>query len=115
MDYPVTWFEIIGKDGAKTREFYQKAFGWKMNVDEAMNYGMLEDGGEGIAGGIGGGDGSGGRVTVYIQAADPQAALSKVESLGGKTVMPVTDIGMVTIAQFTDPEGNLIGLWKPNG
>ena len=28
--------------------------------------------------------------------------------------MPVTEMPMVTIAQFKDPEGNLVGLFKGN-
>jgi uncharacterized protein len=39
--------------------------------------------------------------------------LDKAESLGAKTVMPVTDFGgAVTIAMFSDPDGLLIGLVK---
>jgi predicted enzyme related to lactoylglutathione lyase len=33
--------------------------------------------------------------------------------MGGKVIMPPTEIpGSVTMAQFQDPEGNLIGLIK---
>ena len=46
---------------------------------------------------------------------NPQAYLDKVESKGGKTVMPVTEIpGMVILAQFADPEGNVVGLVDAN-
>lgn len=49
----------------------------------------------------------------YVQVDDPQAYLDKVESLGGKTVVPVTEIpNMVTFALFTDPEGHMVGLVK---
>jgi hypothetical protein len=45
--------------------------------------------------------------------ADPAAALKNAERLGGKTVMPPQDIpGGPQIAQFADPEGNVIGLVK---
>jgi putative ATP-binding cassette transporter len=44
---------------------------------------------------------------------DPAAALDRAQELGGKTVMPPTEIpGVVTMAQFLDPAGNLIGLIK---
>ena len=40
-----------------------------------------------------------------------EAYLDKAESLGGKTVMPVTVIpGMVTLAMFSDPTGNVVGM-----
>ena len=39
--------------------------------------------------------------------------LDKAESLGAKTVMPVTDFGgAVTIAMFNDPDGLLVGIVK---
>ena len=42
-----------------------------------------------------------------------QGALDKAVDLGGSVVMPVTDMGMVTIGLFADPEGNVIGIVKP--
>src|SRR3990170_1930211 len=110
MPNPVVHFEIIGKDGKKLQEWCSSIFGWKINADNPMNYGIVEAQGSGIGGGVGQGDGST-SVTVYIAVDDPQAQLDKVESLGGKTVMPVTEIpGMVTLAQFADPEGNVVGI-----
>ena len=44
---------------------------------------------------------------------DPQATLDAIEAAGGRTVMPVTEIpGMVTLAQFQDPAGNMVGIIK---
>jgi predicted enzyme related to lactoylglutathione lyase len=44
---------------------------------------------------------------------DLAACLKKAESMGGKTVVPPTEIpDMVTFAQFQDPEGNIVGLVK---
>ena len=52
-------------------------------------------------------------MTFYVEVADPQACLNQAEQLGGKTIMPVTEIpDMVTMAQFADPQGNVIGLVK---
>jgi uncharacterized protein len=51
----------------------------------------------------------------YAQVPDINAALKKVEDLGGKTVVPRTEIpNMVTFAQFTDPFGHLFGLVEPH-
>ena len=53
------------------------------------------------------------RVTFYAQVEDFQKTLDSVESMGGKTLMPPTDIpDMVTFALFSDPEGNVIGIVK---
>jgi predicted enzyme related to lactoylglutathione lyase len=49
---------------------------------------------------------------IYVEVDDPQAYLDKAVAKGGKVVMPVSDLGMVVIAQFQDPEGNVIGLAK---
>ena len=111
MPNPVVHFEIIGKDGEKLRDFYSKAFGWSMQVAPGMDYGLVDTGGQGINGGVGQGEQT--SVTFYIEVDDPQAYLNKIESMGGKTVVPVTVIpNMVTFAQFTDPEGNVVGLVK---
>jgi predicted enzyme related to lactoylglutathione lyase len=53
-----------------------------------------------------------GHATFYVAVDDPQAALDKVEQLGGQTVVPVTEMEMVTFALFTDPEGHLVGIVK---
>lgn len=112
MSNPVVHFEITGKDGPKLQSFYADAFGWNVNADNPMNYGLVEANGRGIGGGISGSPEPHG-VTVYVEVDDLAAQLALVESLGGTTVMEPTEIpGMVTLAMFTDPEGNLIGMIK---
>jgi len=113
MGKPVVHFEVIGRYGAALQKFYGELFDWKINTDNPMNYGMVdtEGGSVGINGGIGQNDNWQG-ATFYIAVDDIQAYLDKIEQAGGKTMMPVTDMGMVTIAIFTDPEGNAIGLVK---
>jgi predicted enzyme related to lactoylglutathione lyase len=115
MGQPVVHFEVVGKDGKKLQGFYSELFGWNVNSDNPMNYGMVDgkDNGEnGIGGGVGQGpEGYGGHVTWYVSVPDVEEALQKAESLGGTRVMGPEDImGMVTLGQFTDPEGNLIGV-----
>ncbi len=116
MPNPVTHFEIIGKDGKKLQDFYGKLFGWHIDANNPMNYGMVDTHtGKGIGGGIGAGDPKhpSNYVTVYVEVDDLAAALKKAESLGGKTVMPPSDVpGGPRIAMFTDPEGNVVGLSK---
>jgi uncharacterized protein len=113
MANPVVHFEVTGKDGKKLQDFYAKTFGWKVNADNPMQYGIVDNEGQGIGGGISAGDGGTQQVTFYIEVDDPQAYLDKVGAKGGRTVMPVTEIpGMVVLAQFADPEGNVVGLVK---
>ena len=49
----------------------------------------------------------------YVQVDDIPATLAKVDSLGGKTIVPPVTIPNGTFAWFADPEGNTIGLWTP--
>lgn len=85
-----------------------------------MNYGMLAREGNvnaegvGIGGGVGAGpEGYGGHVTFYIEVPDVEAALAKAESLGGTRVMsPEKIMDQVELGQFTNPEGNMIGVVK---
>jgi predicted enzyme related to lactoylglutathione lyase len=111
MAHPVTHFEVIGKDGAKLREFYSSLFGWQIDANNPMNYGMVSAAEGGIGGGVAQGDAPATRF--YVQVPDPAATLREVEAKGGKTVMPAMEVpGGPTIAQFADPEGNVIGLVK---
>jgi predicted enzyme related to lactoylglutathione lyase len=114
MPNPVVHFEIVGRDGPALQKFYSDAFGWKVDAENPMNYGMVDNGGEGINGGISAPEeGGSGHVTVYIQVDDLDAALAKIEAEGGKTVAAPMEIpNMVTFALFNDPEGNLVGLVK---
>ena len=76
-----------------------------------MNYGMVGSGGkDGIDGGIGGSPAAGSRVLVYANVESIPPVLEKIESLGGTTVMPRTDVGPVIMAIYTDPEGNVMGI-----
>ena len=52
-------------------------------------------------------------VVIYAQVEDIQAYLDKAVSLGGKVILPLTEVpNMVTYALFTDIEGNTMGLIK---
>ena len=123
MGQPVVHFEVIGKDGKKLQSYYSELFGWQINADNPMGYGMVgRDGnvnadGAGIGGGVGTGpEGYAGHVTFYVEVPDVEAALQKAESLGGTRVMgPEKIMDTVELGQFTDPEGHVIGLVKAQG
>lgn len=112
MPNPVVHFEVVSKDGKAIQEFYSKLFDWKLDTNNPDDYGMVDHEDQGIPGGIGGTQGpENGHATFYVQVKNLQEALDKAESLGGKTVMPPLEIPeMVKMAQFSDPDGNLIGL-----
>ena len=123
MGQPVVHFEIIGTNPEGLRGYYGDLFGWEFDtsspvsaaVSEPENYGLVQgdtpSDGIGIPGGVGGGAGYQGRAFFYVGVPDVEAALQKAESLGGtrKTGPEQAPTGLV-VGQFTDPEGNLIGL-----
>jgi uncharacterized protein len=52
------------------------------------------------------------RVSIYVQVDDLQATLDTVEKLGGKTILPPTEVpGGPKLAMFADPAGNVTGLF----
>jgi predicted enzyme related to lactoylglutathione lyase len=121
MGQPVVHFEVIGKDAGKLQSYYSELFGWEVDSNNPMNYGLVPREGNtsaegvGIGGGIGGPgpDGYPGHVTFYVEVPDIEAALVKAESLGGTRVMgPEKIMDQVELGQFTDPEGHLVGLVK---
>jgi predicted enzyme related to lactoylglutathione lyase len=114
MTHPVVHFEIVGEQGGALKRFYEDAFGWTVNADNPMNYGLVAATEPGIGGGVMDAlpDGQS-RVTIYIQAADLAAALASVEAAGGRTLMPPEAVeGGPEIALFADPAGNMVGLVK---
>ena len=115
MGAPVVHFEINARDGKKAQAFYAHLFGWNIDANNPVGYGLVNTGVKtGINGGIGQIEvGKLPFVTIYVAVADPQVSLDKAVSLGGKVVVPVTEIpNMVTFALFADPDGNVIGIVK---
>jgi predicted enzyme related to lactoylglutathione lyase len=118
MGQPVVHFEIIGREGAKLRDYYSQLFGWEIAADNPMGYGLvaregnLNADGIGIGGGVGGGpDGYPGHVTFYVEVPDVEAALAHAESLGGTRLMgPDEPMPGLRIGLFNDPEGHVIGV-----
>lgn len=118
MGAPVVHWEINSNNAQRLQEFYSKLFGWAINTDNPMHYGIVNTGSTlGAQGGIGQNDPNQTvappPVTFYVQVSDLQATLDNVVALGGSVVMPVTESpNMVTFALFRDPDGNVIGLVK---
>jgi hypothetical protein len=116
MSHPVVHFEIIGSGPAGLRDYYAGLFGWEFQVGDATTdevsrpgeYGFV--GNAGINGGVGGGAGFTPRVLLYVGVPNVEDALRRAEELGGRRVMGPARAGDFAVGQFTDPEGNLIGV-----
>lgn len=127
--HPVIHFEIMTGDPDALSTFYQQAFDWTMDASAfpagggagVPTYLVAKPTGEdlpsgyGINGGIGSAPaGYGGHVTFYIRVDDVEAALQRIESLGGKRMMGPEQVpGGPVIGLFVDPQGHTIGVVQP--
>ena len=119
MGQPVVHFEIVGKDAEKLWSYYRDLFGWEIDSNNPMNYGIVQrDGnvtpdGIGIGGGIAAMPDVPGHVTFYVAVDDVEEALQKAEKLGGTRMMgPESPMEGLTIGLFNDPEGHVVGVVK---
>lgn len=121
----VVHFEIPLDDVERGRRFFAEAFGWEINPLPEMEYTLVgttpldENGMPVEAGSINGGMFARGAQSpssapvVTIDVEDIDAALEKIESLGGATVVPRMPVGeMGFTAYFKDTEGNVLRLWE---
>lgn len=106
--------EFAANDPQAAARFYFDLFGWKTEFMQPMDYVTFESQ-PGLGGGFPKVDGkiiNAGDVYIYIATDDIEATLTKIESLGGKTLVPKTEIpNMGWFALFTDPTGNRVGLY----
>ena len=112
MTHPVMWFEVLGNDGNALQKFYGDLFGWKFADENASGYGVVSTGeARGIMGGVGAVyPGTKSWVTFYTETPDVTASLAKAQALGGRIVMPRTELPGVILGIFEDPEGHTLGL-----
>ncbi|HMW60015.1 MAG TPA: VOC family protein [Leptospiraceae bacterium] len=114
MGKPVVHFEIASANSTEAQTFYSKLFGWEINANNPMKYGIVKTAkGVGINGGLFQADAGKEAVVVYVAVEDTDAYLKKVVSMGGTVIHPTEVIpGMVTFALFADPFGTVMGLIK---
>ena len=111
--HPIVHIEFSASDREAAGQFYSDLFGWKVTQMPEMNYASFESQ-EGFGGGLNpvSENYPAGTVTVYVGTDDIEATLTKAESLGGASVVPKSEIpGIGWFGMFTDPTGNLIGLF----
>ncbi len=122
MSARVVHFELPYDDAERARQFYASVFDWQVVPMPDMAYTLVMTGPSGDRGPEEPGFVNGGMFErrsgfsspcVVLDVPDLDAALAAVEAAGGSTVtgrQPVGDMGFT--AYFTDPEGNLVGLWE---
>jgi predicted enzyme related to lactoylglutathione lyase len=112
----LNWFEIPATDFERAKTFYAKVLDVQIHDDPNRQYAYLPSDSE--KGGFGGAIGFGENfvpsmtgTTIYLDGGnDLSVPLSRVESAGGKVILPKTAIGgNGFIALFIDTEGNKVG------
>ena len=116
--------ELSTEDAGAAKKFYKKLFpGWKL-TDMKMpsgTYTVIEVGAKGPGKKSVAGGGIQKKMMSeaptswmpYVQVADLKKSLATAKKLGAKIVMPEEDIGMGSIAIFSDPTGAFCGIWAP--
>ena len=122
MNNAISWFEIGTTDLERATKFYETIFGMKMNPLDLPNIKMrmfpLDNMMTGVGGAVVDSGGfhkpsSSDGPLIYLNAnPDVQTVLDKVESAGGKIMVPKTQISPEYgfMAVIIDTEGNRIGL-----
>ena len=117
MGNPIVHWEFVVPDAEKARAFYRKIFDWRFDDKAFPGYTIIDTGN----------DPNGGLTTAPVRAA-PTAGLNtyfevsnlrrtlhSVVELGGKILVPPTDIPSVgAYAMFADPDGVAVGILQPH-
>jgi len=115
------WTELMTSDAGKAQAFYTGLFGWKA---EAMPMGPMTytiyKNGDAQAGGMMQITPEMGPIPsnwmVYFAVSDCDGTVAKAGTLGGKTVVPPTDIPNIgRFATLQDPQGAYFSIIKLNG
>jgi predicted enzyme related to lactoylglutathione lyase len=114
--HEICHIEIPSTDHGKSKAFYEKVFGWKVDLMPEMDYAVWE-----APEGPGGGftlvkepcDCGEGCCLVYVNVANIDDKVKEIEAAGGEILTarsPVGDMGWY--AMFRDAAGGVAALWE---
>jgi uncharacterized protein len=112
-DGKICYLEIPTDDVGRSAAFYEAAFGWglRRRGDGAVAF----DDGVGQVSGTwvtGRPPSTGAGLLVYVMVDDIEATMAAIGANGGAIVQPVGADAREITARFTDPFGNLLGLYQ---
>jgi hypothetical protein len=114
-EHNIVHVEFSADDREAAGKFYRQLFGWEIEQIPEMNYATFETDDN-----VGGGfnpvtdTNPAGTVLVYVGTDDIDVSLAKAESLGGKIVLPKSEIPDTGwFGFFSDPTGNVVGVYTP--
>jgi predicted enzyme related to lactoylglutathione lyase len=112
----ICYIEIPSSDPKASSEFYKNCFGWNMRTrgDGALAF---DDGVGEVSGAFVKGRKPSPEVgaLVYIMVDDMEETIKSVVTNGGKIVQPVGMDAPEITARFSDPDGNVFGLYQEPG
>jgi len=115
----IVHFEIPCENPNLQMDFFKEVFDWKFQQFLSDEYWTCSSGDAstpGINGGFMKKKHPGQPIVNSIQVENLEQTASKIESMGGKIVVPKMAILTVGwLAYFTDPEGNIHGLYQEDG
>jgi len=112
------WYELGTKDPDAAKAFYTAALGWGAQpfaMEGPMEYTVWMAGEDGV-GGVMKMEEMAPHWLGYVYVGDVDAALSRATELGGRVMVPGTDIPNVgRFGIVADPQGGGVGLLQPSG
>jgi predicted enzyme related to lactoylglutathione lyase len=110
----ICYIEMPATDIARSAEFYQKMFGWNIRKRGDGNVAFDDSVGEVSGSFVLGRPPSSGKpgLLLYVMVDSVAATLDAIVAGGGKIVQPIGADAPEITARFSDPAGNVIGLYQ---
>ncbi len=109
----ICYIEIPARDIARSSEFYRQVFGWRIRTRGDGHTAFDDTTGE-VSGTwtLGRTPASEPGLLVYIMVDSVAATLEAIVASGGQIVQPIGADAPEITARFSDPAGNVIGLYQ---
>jgi len=109
----ICYIEIPARDIARSSEFYRQVFGWRIRMRGDGHTAFDDTTGE-VSGTwtLGRTPASEPGLLIYIMVDSVAATLEAIVATGGQIVQPIGADAPEITARFSDPAGNVIGLYQ---
>jgi uncharacterized protein len=111
----VSYLRIPAADPRATAAFYRDVFGWSVDTDRPNP--SFEDGTGHVIGHFIADQPVGGEAGIrpYVYVASVEETLARAIAHGGAVSTEPYPEGNLLVATFTDPSGNVVGVWQRAG
>ena len=108
----ISYLEIPASDPQRAAAFYREVFGWRVDAGRAEP--SFQDGTGHVIGHFVSDVAAAGEAGIrpYIYVDSVAQTLELIKAHGGAPVKDPYPEGDLTVATFTDPAGNLLGIWQ---